>query len=292
MKKTILCLVFCSLICNSAFADVDVVDESHNFAFGERSASVDDGSVFVLSENSEQPRIKADGLKQASEPQTMQILLSKVEAMQLEIAQLRGMVEQQKHQLELAGVIKSQTELKNTELKEALEIKKGTSPLLPLDATQNDEADKSQSPDGLVQSQDDAVKAKPVKASASDPMDEQFSYVEAYEHVKHKRYQKAIPAMKTFIQNYPGGPYVANAHYWLGELYGVQGDYAQAIEEFKLVLTEYSDSMKVSSAQYKLGVMYENLGKKELAQSEFVKVTEAFPGTAVARLAQAKLKQY
>ena len=122
-------------------------------------------------------------------------------------------------------------------------------------------------------------------------MDEQLSYVEAYEHVKHKRYQKAIPAMQAFIQHYPDGPYAANAHYWLGELYAFQGDNAKAIAQFKIVLDDFSDSMKVSSSHYKLGVLYEKLGKTELAQSEYLKVTEAFPGTAVAQLSQARLKE-
>lgn len=276
MKKTILCLALSALLSTSAFAEVDVVDESQNFAFNEEitapteNFASEDESVMVLSENRQNPSIQANEIKDDSESSTMQLLLSKVEAMQLELAELRGMVEQQKHQLELVGVVKSNSSLSSERTDNKAQAKNDASHVVAME-----------------QAADVSGKA----SHRNDPVDEQLSYVEAYEHVKHKRYQKAIPAMEAFIQQYPDGPYAANAHYWLGELFAFQGEYSQAIAQFKVVLNEFSDSMKVSSAHYKLGVVYEKLGKMELAQSEYLKVTEAFPGTAVAQLAQSRLKE-
>ncbi len=289
MNKLVLSIALCSMM-GVAFADVDVdvVDDSQNYVLNEplnkaMPAGDEDNSVFVLSDNSDSEAQQGEIKKtDESELSTLQLLLSKVESMQLEIAELRGMLERQGHQLETAGLTQVMPQKANVNaLTPVVTTVATTLPVVVLQQT------KSQMP---IETNRVVSEASQTAKTPGDPMDEQLIYVAAYEHVKHKRFKEAVPAMQAFIKAYPQGPYVANAHYWLGELYGVNGEYEKALTEFQIVINDFSDSSKLSSAQYKLGVTYEQIGKTGLAQSEFVKVTEAFPGTSIARLAQARLK--
>ena len=265
MRKLVLSVALCSLI-GGASADVDVVDDSQNYALNEQlnkamPAGDEDNSVFVVADNSDSQTQRGQSEKtDESESSTLQLLLSKVESMQLEIAELRGMLERQGHQLETAGLMQATPHkvIVNAPILQASApvIVAKTLPTMALKQSQSQTAIETSTP---------VSEATEVAKIPGDPMDEQLSYVAAYEHVKHKRFQEAVPAMQAFIKAYPEGPYVANAHYWLGELYGVNGEYEKALEEFQIVINDFSDSSKLSSAQYKLGVTYEQIGKKELA---------------------------
>lgn len=287
MNKLILSLLLV-MIAGSAMAELEVIDDSQRYAYNEvdnnQAQTEQNNAAYVVSDNEQHEAIGNKGSEEASK---LHLLFSKIESLQQELAELRGKIEVQTHQLEQVGVLKAPKS-------------KGHLPLTPNRGTLAPEEALSQQVPTVTapiesQKADMSVIKKEVAHSprvrrGADPMDEQLSYVAAYEYVKQKKYQQAIPAMQDFIAAYPDGPYVANAHYWLGELYGVTGEYKKALSEFNVVIQDFSDSNKLSAAQYKLGVTYEKIGEKELAQSEFLKVTEAFPGTAVARLAKAKLK--
>lgn len=294
MKKLILSLVLSGLA-STAIADVDIVENSHSYAHNEQAEKLEasnDNSVFVLSDNEQINVLEPEAESTTNEASSkLQLLFSKIESLQQELAELRGRVEVQAHQLEKAGLTEALQYKGSQKIKPEVEV------IQPkVDLPKNVAIAPEKESISLAKAQNIEIKKTnhlselSDRTVSNDPMDEQLNYVAAYEHVKHKRYNEAIPAMRQFIASYPDGPYVANAHYWLGELYGVNGDYEQALSEFKTVINDFSDSNKLSAAQYKLGVTYEKIGKKELAQSEFIKVTEAFPGSAVARLAKAKLK--
>ena len=105
------------------------------------------------------------------------------------------------------------------------------------------------------------------------------------------RYNDAIAALQKMLQKYPTGQFAANAHYWLGELYGLLGKSAQSAVEFDAVVKNYPDSPKVSDAQLKLGLIYTAQFKWPEAKTTFKKVINHYPGTASARLAAEQLKQ-
>ena len=93
------------------------------------------------------------------------------------------------------------------------------------------------------------------------------------------------------LKKYPSGQFAANAHYWLGELYGLMGKNDQAVTEFGAVVQNYPDSPRVSDAQLKVGLIYAAQFKWSDAKSSFKKVINRYPGTASARLAAEQLKQ-
>lgn len=131
------------------------------------------------------------------------------------------------------------------------------------------------------------------KSDAQQPnvAEEQQIYQTAYDLIKAKKYNEAINALQKMLQKYPSGQFAANAHYWLGELYGLLGKNGQSASEFNAVVQTYPDSPKVSDAQLKLGLIFAAEFKWIEAKSAFKQVINHYPGTASARLAAEQLKQ-
>ena len=121
--------------------------------------------------------------------------------------------------------------------------------------------------------------------------EEQQIYQTAYNLIKAKKYNEAINALQTMLKKYPTGQFASNAHYWLGELYGLVGKNDQALTEFNTVVKSYSTSPRVSDAQLKIGLIYAAQVKWSDAKAAFKKVINQYPGSAPAKLAAAQLKQ-
>lgn len=121
--------------------------------------------------------------------------------------------------------------------------------------------------------------------------EEQQIYQTAYNFIKAKRYSDAVTALQSMLKKYPSGQFASNAHYWLGELYGLMGKNEQALGEFKLVVGMYPDSPRVSDAQLKVGLLLASQLKWPEAKSALKRVINHYPGSASARLAAEQLKQ-
>lgn len=281
-------LIVGALAANIAWANVPVIDGSQRYAEAVNNQPLEDNglaqtkryeddSPFINEANaaSEDERFsESQGKRVSSSTEHLQLLFNKLEQMQQEIASLRGQLELQAHQIKLL----SKGRLPDSSLHKRNKLSESTQTTLPAVTIAKPKSEET-SPQAV------AVKR------AGDPMDEQLSYVAAYELVKNKQYEQAREAMSAFLDRYPAGPYAANAHYWLGELYILAHQYTKALASFKTIVDEFADSNKFAAATYKLGVVYEQLGHNDKAHEQFIKVTEAFPGTTIARLAKAKLAQ-
>jgi tol-pal system protein YbgF len=116
-------------------------------------------------------------------------------------------------------------------------------------------------------------------------------YQSAYDLIKDSKFDQAIGVLQTMLKKYPSGQSAANAHYWLGELFGLQKKKEQAATEFATVVKNYPDSPKVSDAQVKLGMIYAAQFKWADAKTTFKKVISGYPGSTSARLASQQLKE-
>lgn len=121
--------------------------------------------------------------------------------------------------------------------------------------------------------------------------EEQQIYQTAYNLIKAKKYNEAVDALQGMLKKYPSGQFASNAHYWLGELYGLMGKNDLALNEFGTVISAYPDSPRVSDAQLKVGLIYSTQSKWSDAKISFKKVINHYPGTASARVASEQLKQ-
>jgi tol-pal system protein YbgF len=147
--------------------------------------------------------------------------------------------------------------------------------------------------DSAGASSDSSATASASNTSSSQPnvAEEQQIYQTAYNLIKAKKYNDAVSALNNMLKKYPSGQFAANAHYWLGELYGLMTKNDQALTEFSTVVKTYPESPRVSDAQLKVGMILASQFKWIDAKSAFKKVINSYPGTASARLAMEQLKQ-
>ena len=93
------------------------------------------------------------------------------------------------------------------------------------------------------------------------------------------------------MRAYPEGQYAANAQYWLGEAYYVNGDKEKALASFQRVVEVYGESSKASDALLKIGYIQDDIGRLPEARQTLETVIQKYPGTSAARLAESRLQR-
>lgn len=240
--------------------------------------------------------------------QQMQILLTsgntvKVQVLQSEVQALRGQVEELTHKIQL---LQTQQRTQYSDLDKRMaekpsgSISSTQSPAITSNEDDNVDMTSAKpvtstkvSPSGALTTTTSVTTVKPTVKSGSQPNsdEEQQIYQTAYNLIKAKKYNEAVKTLQSMLQKYPSGQFASNAHYWLGELYGLMGKNNEALTEFDTVVKNYSDSPRVADAQLKVGMLYVLQSKWPEAKVAFKKVTSRYPGTAPARLAAEQLKQ-
>ncbi len=253
-----------------AWSDVPVVDDHENLALLEEqsiypSASVtsSDDAMTPLAHDDEHA---SDTLMQGNQFNT------KLQALQQELAELRGRMDEQAHEIlrlkeQCLGLGSPGEKPEARELTQKLQT-------LPVDA--------------MTTTPPASVPAQATPLTAIPSQDETKRYVAAYELLKHKQFSEALNAMKAFVYDFPEGNYVANAHYWLGELYLHDHQYTQAMEQFDLVLAHPS-SNKYSASLLKKAYVLVGLQQIPAAKKLLQDVESHYPDTPVAHLAHKKL---
>jgi len=176
-------------------------------------------------------------------------LYFQMQALQQEVMELRNIVELQTRQL---------NELRQLSLQRYIELDRrmvttGSAPVL---STEGDEvAQEVSAMDGLVD-----VSVSPVAAITKTDIE---AYDDAYQLVKARNYQQAIPLFERFLAEYPASLRQANAYYWLGALYMVVDQLPQAEQRLTELLNLYPGHAKVPDASYKLATLYFKQGNRD-----------------------------
>ncbi|MEZ5558923.1 MAG: tol-pal system protein YbgF [Pseudomonadales bacterium] len=204
-------------------------------------------------------------------------LFYQLQLLQQEVLELRGMVEEQGHQLERLG--RDQQEQYLDLDRRVLALRNG-SPTPSVGATS--------APTGQAGGSD-AGTASTTAASAS--ASERDAYTNAFNLMKDRQFEASADAFNQLIVQYPNGMYTPNAFYWLGELYLAQTDNERARQSFAQVVNLYPDHQKVPDALYKLGVVYHRLGDVTKAREYLNQVISAYPQSSAASLAQTYLAE-
>jgi tol-pal system protein YbgF len=196
---------------------------------------------------------------------SMAELFHQLQMMQIEIQELRGLVEEQAHQLErLARVQRDQY----------VDVDRR------LQALQGGSAPAQQAPGG------GGPAAPPRGAAAASETED---YTQAFDLTRERRFAEAIDAFERLIEQYPNGQYTANAWYWLGELYLALPEprLDRSRQAFERVIEVYPSDQKVPDSLYKLGVVYHRQGDVNRARQHLQRVQREHAGTPAARLAEA-----
>lgn len=208
------------------------------------------------------------------------MLFNQLQQMQQEIAQLRGMLEEQQNEIQ---------RLKREGLERYQDLDQRLSSGAAAGGTpaQN-------SADGAVNANDaptPPVAQQQGSAEAADPAKEKLYYDAAFDLIKAKDFDKASQAFTAFLNRYPNSQYAGNAQYWLGEVNLAKGDLQAAGKAFAKVSQAYPSHSKVPDSLFKLADVERRLGNNDKARGILQQVIAQYPGSSAAQLAQRDLQR-
>jgi len=226
--------------------------------------------------------------------------LNRLNALQQEVASLRGLVEQlQNENAQLKQAAREQyidldSRLGRLEGGSAPAAGTAAAPAAPGEApaaapvTPAAPADAAPAaptaPRGVVA--DVATGAPP----AADPAGERPMYDSAFQALRDGEYAEASRRFQAYLEAYPAGTLAPNAWYWLGESYYVTQNYDVALTAFESLLQAFPDSAKAPDALLKLGYCQFELGRAPQGEATLRDVIARYPGSDAARLAQSRLR--
>lgn len=239
-------------------------------------------------------------LEQQMDSEKILGLLSRIEELTQELSELRGQLEVQNHQLDLLQNPRS-TSVSTASVGRPM----GPPPPPP---GQEPQHHRGQQQDPRSNQQEGQGSMPPPSVGSPSPsqgsgaptgalhnpeqlLQEQKLYMVAYERLKSKQYSESVNALDQYLQQYPAGRYSTHAHYWLGEVYFIQGQLDLAHEQFQWILQNAPQDQKSGDALLKVGFIQANQKKWKEAQKTLASVKDKYPGTIVARLADARLNQ-
>lgn len=117
------------------------------------------------------------------------------------------------------------------------------------------------------------------------------AYQAAFSLMSQKKFDKSEAAFQNYLNDYPNGQYVANAHYWLGEMYLAAKNPAKAGGEFQTIVDKFPTSTKAIDAKLKLAIIHVGTGKIAQARREFTQIKHQHPNSTAAQLASIRLQQ-
>jgi tol-pal system protein YbgF len=298
---TVLCVAFGAQIALApiapiAFAAVPVVESAPTGTATSRPPSStttppppaqdSTSSNVVRSYGTDQPQVVASDAVRATPPSpsvgassgggtTASTMFQQIQQLQDDVAELRGLVEEQAHQIE-----KLQADQKEqyVDLDRRMSALKGGAPA--------GGAENGPTTGGTGGPSGGNTTVGGGSTSSSATNSERDAYARAFELTKNKRFNEAIAAFNQMLVTYPNGEYAGNAYYWLGEMYRATGAPEKARQSFAQVVNQYPSNAKASDAMYKLGVVYNELGDRTKALEYLKRVQSQFPGTPAASLAQ------
>jgi len=267
MRKRLGILALATGVCiASAYAQVEVAEPMIPGAGPVRSAPAQQPSAPA-----------ASSMAPAAAGASSGELFYQVQLLQEEVMKLRGMVEEQAQELR---------QLKQQRLDDYISLDRRLGAL----------GSAGGAPAGAEAEQGSAAAPAPSTPAApggASTAGEEQSYQAAYELVRARRFPEATSAFNEFVAQYPRGEYTGNAHYWLGELYLLEGDGASAKRNFETLLNDFADNRKVPDAMFKLGRIYHQEGDTARAKELLQRVVSDYSGTdsSAPRLAREYLQQ-
>lgn len=172
-------------------------------------------------------------------------LFYRLQALQQEVLELRGLVEEQAYEL---------NRLKQQRHDDYMDLDRR---LASLSGGVSSAAASSSSSSSVVGA----------SAGAGAGADEEAAYKAAYGHLRQRDLAGAAKGFTAYLDLYPKGQYAANSQYWLGEIYLAEGKLEQSKSWFERVTKEFPSDRKAPDAKYKLGTVLFQLGDKAKAKT-------------------------
>ncbi len=198
-------------------------------------------------------------------------LYNQLQQMQQELSQLRGLVEEQAHEL---SQLKDQQRQRYLDLDHRLNQLRNAAPAQPAETA--------------------AIPETSAPAATPDTsFDDHATYNKAIALMRERKFEEGIGLLEELLEKAPASNYLPNSQYWLGELYMAVSppDYETAKKHLITLLKDHKDHQKVPDALYKLGMLYKLQGEKAKARVTLEKVISDYPNRQAAKLARQLLTE-
>lgn len=222
-------------------------------------------------------------------------LYVQLQALQVELSELRGLVEQQSYLIEQLSQRRMDDyrdmDRRISELQQSLQSGGTTArktPVVREPVTSSPAADSGSRVYSNTSTTAAASTATVPGVREADDAREMYS--SAYQLVKDREFGKAKVALSGFIKDFPGSEYVPNAYFWLGELYYLDSNLAQSRDAFESLVNQHRSHRKVAEAKFKLGKIYHQLGDTSKARSMLESVMKDHPNSTAVNPAREYLK--
>lgn len=244
-------------------------------------------------------------------------ILGRMEQLQSEVQQLRGMVEEQaqtisdleRKQTNMYSDLDERIQLLTSGSQPTQQASPGVTPAVagavqvpaqtgtqaPEAATAHAQAvtpaAPAQAPAAAAVQQPAESKATETAEPAAPKQSDQERYQQAYEALRNGHNAQAIKMFESLYADNPAGEFGDNTQYWLGEAYKINREFDKAKSAFSKVVSQYPNSTKVPDALLKLGYIELDQQNPAKARDYFTRITTSYPGTTAAHLAAKKLAQ-
>ena len=232
-------------------------------------------------------------------------LLGRIEQMQAEIQQLRGVVEEQSQTIadlqrkqsnmytdldsRLQGL--SQPAAAAAQPAPAVPAAAVAAPVAAVAAPVATAAPVSAPPAAPAASAPAQAAAAVAPAPPAGKGNEKERYQLAYETLRSGHNDQAVKMFESLLADFPRGEYADNSQYWLGEAYKINREPDKAKAAFYRVVTVYPNSMKAGDALLKIGYIEFDAQNMTKAKEILNQVVSNYPGTPAEHLAAKKLQQ-
>lgn len=240
-------------------------------------------------------------------------VLGRLEQLQSEVQQLRGMVEEQSQTI--ADLQRKQNNM-YSDLDDRMQALSAAGQPAAAQPAVGQQPDAAVAPAAAAQTVAPAVAATVPAASAASAAaptpavqpapapvpetkpapttvagNEKERYQTAYETLRNGHNAQAVKMFQDLLKDFPAGEFADNSQYWLAEAYKINREFDAARAAFNKVVSQYPNSSKVPDALLKLGYIEFDLQNTAKARDYLTRVTTSYPGTTAAHLAEKKLAQ-
>jgi len=232
-------------------------------------------STFPVDDAIDRPVMSAEARRASDRFDIMQDLRE-------EVRMLRGMVEELSYELQ---------QVKQRQLDDYLDIDRRLGILnggLPADNVVPDSSleqslnspSVEQSSSAEIQESSDFVVADTLKLDDYEVAVKQDYEAASNKLLKDRDIEAATVSLNAHLEKFANSPFTANAHYWLGEIYLLQGETELARQAFTTITEQHKNHPKVMDSRFKLGKIYFQLGEIGRAKSLLEAAAKSSGGVA------------
>lgn len=237
---------------------------------------------------------------QASNNTNTSDIIMQNQALQQQIAELKGTIEEQNHQIkslqEKQKLLYIDVDSRLATLESKLTQSNASQPIVENNTAQpttqsvpqNNTTSQVETVVVDTNTQEPVTTTEIIKPQLSTYQD---AYDISFAHLRAGRFLESARAFENFIQGYPENELTDDAYYWLGESYYVKRQYPQALAAFKSLTDKYPNSKKAADAWLKTGYSYYEMDDLVKADEVLNSVINNYPNTGIARLARNRLLQ-